>query len=57
MMRGTKTLCAKPDLARWDYFGERGLLLQERRSATCQALDSTTVVDWGAFFYPLSGGV
>jgi hypothetical protein len=22
---------------RWDYFGERGLLLKERRSATCQA--------------------
>ena len=26
-----------PDYDRWDYFGERGLLLQERRSATCQA--------------------
>jgi len=24
-------------LGRWDYFGERGLLLQERRSATCLA--------------------
>eukprot|EP00406_Dinophysis_acuminata_P053293 CAMPEP_0179302270 /NCGR_PEP_ID=MMETSP0797-20121207/47977_1 /TAXON_ID=47934 /ORGANISM="Dinophysis acuminata, Strain DAEP01" /LENGTH=920 /DNA_ID=CAMNT_0021011793 /DNA_START=79 /DNA_END=2841 /DNA_ORIENTATION=+ len=24
-------------LGRWDYFGERGLLLQERRSATCHA--------------------
>mmetsp|Transcript_16005 Transcript_16005/g.35080 ORF Transcript_16005/g.35080 Transcript_16005/m.35080 type:complete len:916 (+) Transcript_16005:65-2812(+) len=24
-------------LGRWDYFGERGLLLQEERSATCQA--------------------
>lgn len=24
-------------LARWDYFGERGLLLQERRSATVEA--------------------
>jgi len=24
-------------LGRWDYFGERGLLLQEKRSATCQA--------------------
>ncbi|CAJ1381850.1 unnamed protein product [Effrenium voratum] len=27
----------KPAYTRWDYFGERGLLLQERRSATCQA--------------------
>jgi len=24
-------------LGRWDYFGERGLLLQEKRSATCKA--------------------
>jgi len=24
-------------LGRWDYFGERGLLLEEKRSATCQA--------------------
>lgn len=24
-------------LGRWDYFGERGLLLQEKRSATCEA--------------------
>jgi len=27
-------------LGRWDYFGERALLLQERRSATCQAEDA-----------------
>lgn len=27
-------------LGRWDYFGERGLLLQEKRSATCQAENS-----------------
>jgi len=26
-------------LGRWDYFGERGLLLSEMRSATCQALE------------------
>eukprot|EP00442_Polarella_glacialis_P001320 CAMPEP_0115136026 /NCGR_PEP_ID=MMETSP0227-20121206/56115_1 /TAXON_ID=89957 /ORGANISM="Polarella glacialis, Strain CCMP 1383" /LENGTH=920 /DNA_ID=CAMNT_0002542955 /DNA_START=58 /DNA_END=2821 /DNA_ORIENTATION=+ len=25
------------NLLRWDYFGERGLLLHERRSATCKA--------------------
>mmetsp|Transcript_49647 Transcript_49647/g.118207 ORF Transcript_49647/g.118207 Transcript_49647/m.118207 type:complete len:963 (-) Transcript_49647:64-2952(-) len=29
-------------LGRWDYFGERGLLLQERRSATCKALEACT---------------
>merc|ERR1719421_2401217 len=40
------TICVKKDdtvlrtLGRWDYFGERGLLLQERRSATCQALEA-----------------
>lgn len=28
-------------LGRWDYFGERGLLLQERRSATCTAEESS----------------
>mmetsp|Transcript_19339 Transcript_19339/g.60805 ORF Transcript_19339/g.60805 Transcript_19339/m.60805 type:complete len:937 (-) Transcript_19339:160-2970(-) len=37
------TVCVQKDgqqlrrLGRWDYFGERGLLLQERRSATCLA--------------------
>jgi len=29
-------------LGRWDYFGERGLLTQERRSATCQAIEACT---------------
>jgi len=39
-------------LGRWDYFGERGLLLQERRSATCQALEDCRclVLDADAFF-------
>ncbi|CAE7259532.1 Pkg21D [Symbiodinium pilosum] len=39
-------------LGRWDYFGERGLLLQERRSATCQALDECIclVLDADEFF-------
>eukprot|EP00746_Dinoflagellata_sp_MGD_P085157 gnl/MRDRNA2_/MRDRNA2_33732_c0_seq1.p1 gnl/MRDRNA2_/MRDRNA2_33732_c0~~gnl/MRDRNA2_/MRDRNA2_33732_c0_seq1.p1 ORF type:complete len:943 (-),score=211.95 gnl/MRDRNA2_/MRDRNA2_33732_c0_seq1:16-2844(-) len=34
VMRDGKTLRT---LGKWDYFGERGLLLQEKRSATCQA--------------------
>lgn len=29
-------------LAKWDYFGERGLLMHEKRSATCQAESPTT---------------
>lgn len=39
------TICVKKDnsvlrtLGRWDYFGERGLLNEERRSATCQAME------------------
>lgn len=39
-------------LGRWDYFGERGLLLKERRSATCQALDECIclVLDADEFF-------
>jgi len=39
-------------LGRWDYFGERGLLLQEKRSATCQALDVCVclVLEADAFF-------
>jgi len=39
-------------LGRWDYFGERGLLLQEKRSATCQALDECIclVLDVEEFF-------
>lgn len=28
-------------LGRWDYFGERGLLLSEMRSATCQAMEES----------------
>merc|ERR1711971_1172986 len=40
-------------LGRWDYFGERGLLLKDKRSATCQAespvvclsLEDTTFLD------------
>lgn len=31
-------------IGQWDYFGERGLLLEERRSATCQALEPCTVM-------------
>eukprot|EP00747_Dinoflagellata_sp_TGD_P125419 gnl/TRDRNA2_/TRDRNA2_174159_c1_seq1.p1 gnl/TRDRNA2_/TRDRNA2_174159_c1~~gnl/TRDRNA2_/TRDRNA2_174159_c1_seq1.p1 ORF type:complete len:502 (+),score=119.07 gnl/TRDRNA2_/TRDRNA2_174159_c1_seq1:1361-2866(+) len=27
-------------LGKWDYFGERGLLMQDKRSATCQAEDT-----------------
>lgn len=39
-------------LGRWDYFGERGLLLSELRSATCQALDDCVCLslDDDAFF-------
>lgn len=39
-------------LGRWDYFGERGLLLHERRSATCQAVEESTclVLDADVFF-------
>jgi len=52
------TICVKKDdtvlrtLGRWDYFGERGLLLQERRSATCQALEACVclVLDADTFF-------
>eukprot|EP00928_Gymnodinium_smaydae_P096053 TRINITY_DN8397_c0_g1_i2.p1 TRINITY_DN8397_c0_g1~~TRINITY_DN8397_c0_g1_i2.p1 ORF type:complete len:874 (-),score=186.07 TRINITY_DN8397_c0_g1_i2:65-2686(-) len=39
------TVCVKRNeavirtLGRWDYFGERGLLNEERRSATCQAME------------------
>lgn len=32
------------NLGRWDYFGERGLLLGELRSATCQALEECVCV-------------
>jgi cGMP-dependent protein kinase len=31
-------------IGQWDYFGERGLLSEERRSATCQALEPCTVM-------------
>jgi len=52
------TICVKigssvvRTLGRWDYFGERGLLLQERRSATCQALEECAclVLDADVFF-------
>lgn len=52
------TICVKigdqvvRTLGRWDYFGERGLLLQERRSATCQALEECCclVLDADVFF-------
>jgi len=52
------TICVKKDdivlrtLGCWDYFGERGLLLQERRSATCQALEPCIclVLDGDVFF-------
>jgi cGMP-dependent protein kinase len=39
-------------LGRWDYFGERGLLLQEKRSATCQAIEACVclVLDSEVFF-------
>lgn len=39
-------------LGRWDYFGERGLLLKEKRSATCQALEDCVclVLDADVFF-------
>ena len=39
-------------LGRWDYFGERGLLLSELRSATCQALEDCICLslDDDAFF-------
>lgn len=39
-------------LGRWDYFGERGLLLHERRSATCQAVEECLclVLDDDVFF-------
>lgn len=39
-------------LGRWDYFGERGLLLSERRSATCQASEECICLslDDDAFF-------
>mmetsp|Transcript_40373 Transcript_40373/g.72498 ORF Transcript_40373/g.72498 Transcript_40373/m.72498 type:complete len:947 (-) Transcript_40373:74-2914(-) len=30
------------NLLRWDYFGERALLLEEKRSATCKAAEATT---------------
>mmetsp|Transcript_16481 Transcript_16481/g.38628 ORF Transcript_16481/g.38628 Transcript_16481/m.38628 type:complete len:911 (-) Transcript_16481:136-2868(-) len=30
------------NLGRWDYFGERGLLTREKRSATCRAEDACT---------------
>lgn len=52
------TICVRKDtvvlrnLGRWDYFGERGLLLQEKRSATCQALELCVclVLDADVFF-------
>ncbi|CAE7467466.1 Pkg21D [Symbiodinium necroappetens] len=31
-------------LLKWDYFGERGLLLQENRSATCQAEEPSVLL-------------
>eukprot|EP00913_Durusdinium_trenchii_P004420 g4099.t1 len=31
-------------LLKWDYFGERGLLLQENRSATCEADEPSTLL-------------
>eukprot|EP00927_Polykrikos_kofoidii_P025265 TRINITY_DN22732_c0_g1_i1.p1 TRINITY_DN22732_c0_g1~~TRINITY_DN22732_c0_g1_i1.p1 ORF type:complete len:1053 (+),score=179.66 TRINITY_DN22732_c0_g1_i1:334-3159(+) len=40
------------NLGRWDYFGERALLLREKRSATCQAVDDCVclVLDCHVFF-------
>jgi len=52
------TVCVRKDalvlrsLGRWDYFGERGLLLKEKRSATCQAMEACVclVLDADVFF-------
>jgi len=52
------TVCVKKGdnvlrtLGRWDYFGERGLLLHEKRSATCQAMEEChcLVLDATVFF-------
>jgi cGMP-dependent protein kinase len=35
-------------LGAWDYFGERGLLMDEARSATCQAVESCICLVLGA---------
>lgn len=37
VVRVTKDGKTLRTLGKWDYFGERGLLLQEKRSASCQA--------------------
>jgi len=52
------TLCVQKDttvlrtLGKWDYFGERGLLNEELRSASCQAMEEVVclVLDKNSFF-------
>lgn len=41
-IRVTKDGQSLRNLGRWDYFGERALLLSEKRSATCQAEEACT---------------
>lgn len=50
-VRGESTKIIR-DLGRWDYFGERALLTNEKRSASCQALEACVclVLDADVFF-------